>query len=54
MEQVHTYENLCAEVLVEDMKMCEILQANMLIEKFSPFWSDYKNHLKHKKKDLKL
>jgi len=54
MEQVNIYENLCAEVLNEDMKMCEILQANVLIEKFSPSWSDYKNHLKHRKKDLTL
>jgi len=52
MEQVHVYENLCAEVLNERMKMCEILQANVLIEKFAPSWSDYKNHLKHKKMDL--
>jgi len=54
MEQVHTYENLCAEVLNEGMKMCEILQANVLIEKFPPSWSDYRNHLKYKKKDLTL
>jgi len=27
MKQVHTYENLCAEVLNEGMKICEILQA---------------------------
>ena len=36
MEQVHGYENVCAEVLSENMKMCEILQANVLIEKFPP------------------
>lgn len=54
MEQVHTYKNLCAEVLNEGLKMCEILQANMLIEKFPPSWNDYRNHLKHKKKDLTL
>ena len=36
MAQVHTYENLCAEVLAKGMKMCEILQDNMLIEKFPP------------------
>jgi len=36
MEQVYTYENLCAEVLSEGMKMCEILQVNVLIAKFSP------------------
>lgn len=26
----------------------------MLLEKFAPFWSDYHNHLEHKKKDLIL
>jgi len=36
------------------MKMCEILQANVFIEKFPPSWNDYRNHLKHKKKDLTL
>jgi len=36
MEQVYVYENLCAQVLNEGMKMCEILQANVLIEKFLP------------------
>jgi len=54
MEQVQTYEDLCAEVLAEGMKMYEIFQANVLIEKFSPFWSDYRNHLNYKKKYLTL
>jgi len=54
MEQVHVYENLCAKVLNENIKMCNILQANVLIEKFLPSWNDYKNQLKHKKKDLTL
>ncbi|XP_039141238.1 uncharacterized protein LOC120278531 [Dioscorea cayenensis subsp. rotundata] len=54
MEQVHIYENLAADVLNEGMKMCEILQANVLLEKFPPSWSDYRNQLKHKKKDLTL
>lgn len=34
--------------------MCEILQANVLLEKFPPSWSDYRNQLKHKKRDLSL
>ena len=34
--------------------MCKILQAIVLIEKFLPSWNDYRNHLKHKKKDLTL
>jgi len=37
-KQVHVYENLCAEVLNKNI-MCEILQANMLIEKFSPSYT---------------
>ncbi|XP_022152111.1 uncharacterized protein LOC111019900 [Momordica charantia] len=54
MNQVHEYENLVASVLSKGMKMCEILQANVLLEKFPYSWSDYHNHLKHKKKDLTL
>ncbi|XP_060183142.1 uncharacterized protein LOC132613103 [Lycium barbarum] len=54
MEQVHEYENLTAAVLTEGMKMCEVCQANVLLEKFPPSWSDYRNQLKHKKKDLTL
>ncbi|KAA0048183.1 ty1-copia retrotransposon protein [Cucumis melo var. makuwa] len=54
VEQIHEYENLVANVLSEGTKMCEILQANVLLEKFPPSWNDYRNHLKHKKKNLKL
>ena len=34
MEQVYIYGNLCDEVLNENMKNCEIRQANVLIVKF--------------------
>ncbi|XP_075076332.1 uncharacterized protein LOC142162988 [Nicotiana tabacum] len=54
MEQVHKYENLTAHSLNEGMEMCGILQANVLLEKFPPSWSDYRNQLKHKKKNLNL
>ncbi|XP_038889290.1 uncharacterized protein LOC120079196 [Benincasa hispida] len=54
VDYVHEYENLMANVLSEGMKMCEILQENVLLEKFLPSLSDYRNHLKHKKKDLTL
>ncbi|XP_074266816.1 uncharacterized protein LOC141590104 [Silene latifolia] len=54
MEQVHIYENLCADVVNEGMKLDEIYLANVLLEKFHPSWNEYKNHLKHKKKDLSL
>ncbi|GAA0184513.1 hypothetical protein LIER_31801 [Lithospermum erythrorhizon] len=36
------------------MKLDEIFLANVLLEKFLPSWSEYKNHLKHKKKDMPL
>ncbi|KAL0405667.1 UNVERIFIED_CONTAM: hypothetical protein Slati_3880600 [Sesamum latifolium] len=54
MDQVHEYENLVPDVLSEDMKMCEILHANVLLEKFPPTWNDYRNNLKYKKRHLTL
>ena len=54
MEQVHEYENLVTDILAEGMKMCEILQANFLIERLPESWSNYRNHLKHKKKGMTL
>ncbi|XP_075086185.1 uncharacterized protein LOC142168908 [Nicotiana tabacum] len=54
MEQVHEYENLTINIMNEGMEMCEILQANILLETFPPSWSDYRNQLKHKKKNLTL
>ena len=53
-EQVHEYENLVADILAEGMKMCEVLQVNVLIEKLPESWARCRNHLKHKKKDLTL
>ncbi|KAL0451763.1 UNVERIFIED_CONTAM: hypothetical protein Slati_1154400 [Sesamum latifolium] len=54
MDQIHEYENPVADVLSEGMKMYEILQANVLLEKLPPIWSECRNHLKHKKRDLTL
>lgn len=54
MNQVHEYENLVADILTEGMKMCDVLQANVLIEKLPDTWSNYRNHLKHKKRDMSL
>ncbi|KAK4388216.1 hypothetical protein Sango_2428200 [Sesamum angolense] len=51
MDQVHEYENLVANVLSEGMKMCDILQANMLLEKFPPSWSEYRNQTQEKRSE---
>ncbi|XP_074271578.1 uncharacterized protein LOC141595511 [Silene latifolia] len=40
--------------LFAGMKLDDIFVANVLLEKFPPSWSDYRNQLKHKKKDLSL
>lgn len=37
MEQVNEYEILVVDILFEGMKMCEVLQANVLIEKMFNF-----------------
>ncbi|KAA0038001.1 ty1-copia retrotransposon protein [Cucumis melo var. makuwa] len=49
VEQIHEYENLVANVLSEGMKMCEILQANVLLKKFPPPWNDYQIEPSRKK-----
>ncbi|XP_074318317.1 uncharacterized protein LOC141655122 [Silene latifolia] len=55
MDQIHEYENMVSEILGEGMVLCEYMQANALIEKLpSPSWDEYKKHLRHKKKDMKL
>ncbi|XP_074287859.1 uncharacterized protein LOC141613017 [Silene latifolia] len=54
MDQVHVYENLCADVVNEGMKLDDIFVANVLRENSLPPRSDYRNQLKHKKKDLSL
>ncbi|XP_074299326.1 uncharacterized protein LOC141630397 [Silene latifolia] len=54
-DQIHEYENMVSESIGEGMVLCEYMQANVLIEKLpSPSWDEYKKHLRHKKKDMKL
>ena len=40
--------------LDEGMNMCDIFQANVLLAKLPPLWSNYITTMKHKEKDLKL
>ncbi|XP_040948149.1 uncharacterized protein [Gossypium hirsutum] len=51
-DQVDAYKKLVSDILVEGMQMCEILQINVLIEKLSKSWYDYRNLLKHKKRNI--
>ncbi|KAK8570584.1 hypothetical protein V6N13_032201 [Hibiscus sabdariffa] len=54
MDQVHDYKKLDFDILAEGMKMCEVLQVNVLVEKLPKSWSDYRNSVKHKKRDIPL
>ncbi|XP_074266288.1 uncharacterized protein LOC141588760 [Silene latifolia] len=55
MDQINEYENMVSEILGKGMEFCEYMQSNALIEKLSsPSWDEYKKHLMHKKKDMKL
>jgi guanylate kinase len=54
MEQVHEYQNIVLEILVEGMVIDDAFQAAVLIEKLPPSWKEYRNYLKHKKRDMSL
>lgn len=54
MDHIYEYERLVSNILAEGMKMCEILEANVLIEKLPKSWSNYRNSLKHKMRDIPL
>ncbi|KAK5839048.1 hypothetical protein PVK06_007805 [Gossypium arboreum] len=54
MDQVHTCKKLVFDILAERLKMSEILQTNILIEKLLKSWSDDRNLLKYKKRDISL
>ena len=54
LQQVHEYEYLCADIIAEGMKICEMFQANCLLEKLPPSWQTYVHSMKHKQKDFTL
>uniref|UniRef100_A0A2N9HRF5 Uncharacterized protein n=1 Tax=Fagus sylvatica TaxID=28930 RepID=A0A2N9HRF5_FAGSY len=54
MDQVHEYQHIVLEILAEGMKIDEAFQAAALIEKLPPSWKDYRNYLKHKKRELSM
>ncbi|XP_075085094.1 uncharacterized protein LOC142168326 [Nicotiana tabacum] len=42
------------EFFIEGLVINEAFQAAAMIEKFPPLWRDFKNYLKHKRKEMKL
>ncbi|KAH1030552.1 hypothetical protein J1N35_042726 [Gossypium stocksii] len=53
INQVEEFQLILHEILVEGMVSCEFFQAATIIENFSS-WNDFKNYLKHKRKEIRV
>ncbi|XP_075499088.1 uncharacterized protein LOC142537463 [Primulina tabacum] len=54
INQVQEIQIINHDLLAEGMDINEPFQVAAIIEKLSPMWKDFKNYLKHKRKELKL
>ncbi|XP_060669782.1 uncharacterized protein LOC132800341 [Ziziphus jujuba] len=54
MSQIHELQVLIQELLTEGMIINETFQVAAMIEKLPPNWRDFKNYLKHKRKEMNM
>ncbi|KAK3029974.1 hypothetical protein RJ639_038779 [Escallonia herrerae] len=54
ISQVQEFQLILHDIHVEGMVLGESFQVAALIEKLPPTWKDFKNYLKHKRKEMKL
>ncbi|KAL0392794.1 UNVERIFIED_CONTAM: hypothetical protein Sradi_2502200 [Sesamum radiatum] len=54
MNQVQEFEMILHDLHVEGLKLSEPFQVVAMIEKLLPLWKDFKNYLKHKRKEMEL
>ena len=52
--QVQELHLILHDLIAEDMVVNEAFQVATMIEKLPPSWNDFKNYLKHKRKEMKL
>ena len=52
--QIHDYHLLINDLAIEDIKLPEPFVAGYLVETFPESWKDYKNNMKHKRKQMSL
>ncbi|XP_075111362.1 uncharacterized protein LOC142181753 [Nicotiana tabacum] len=52
--QVQELQVIIHDLLDEDLVMNEAFQVAVMIEKLPPLWKDFKNYLKHKRKEMSL
>jgi len=54
ISQVEEFQLILHEIEVEGMNLPETFYVATIVEKLPPAWRDFKNYLKHKRKELKL
>ncbi|KAL0307597.1 UNVERIFIED_CONTAM: hypothetical protein Sangu_3020700 [Sesamum angustifolium] len=54
MNQVQEFQIILHDLHAEGMKLRESFQVASMIEKLPPLWKDFKNYLKHKRKEMGL
>lgn len=54
VSQVQEIQLILHDILAEGMMLCEAFQVAAIIEKLPPSWKDFKNYLKHKRKEMGL
>ncbi|KAK3035648.1 hypothetical protein RJ639_033176 [Escallonia herrerae] len=54
ISQVQEFQLILHDIHAEGMVLGESFQVTALIEKLPPTWKDFKNYLKHKRKEMKL
>lgn len=52
ISQVEEFQLILHEILAEGMVISESFQVAAIIEKLPPSWNDFKNYLKHKRKEM--
>ena len=52
--QIHDYHLLINDLVIEDIQLPESFVAGYLVETLPKSWKDYKNNMKHKKKQMSL
>ena len=54
ISQVPELQVILHEIHAEGMSLSESFQVAAIIEKLPPSWKDFKNYLKHKRKEMNL
>ena len=54
ISQVQDLQVILHDIHAEGMSLSESFQVAAIIEKFPPLWKEFKNYLKHKRKEMRL